>query len=207
MYKKILLFLSVIILLTGCTNKTETVNYEDTINNDSVIFYNNSIIIYHNNKFLLYMLKDAELNINKYNNVINKIDYLLTNKIVSNDIDAKNKYRFDKYIEINDIEIFIENKIKISLKGNNICIYDKDISMSGNYSLCDYIYILNNEEEVYIDLNDNMKVLFYNSYSNFSNKFLEHLYTTWIDTYIINKDNLTILELKDDDYIIKEISN
>ena len=51
-----------------------------------------------------------------------------------------------------------------------------------------------------------MKVLFYNAYSNFSNKFLEHLYTTWIDTYIINKDNLTILELNDNDYIIKEIS-
>ena len=66
--------------------------------------------------------------------------------------------------------------------------------------------ILNNEEEVYINLNDNMKVLFYNAYSNFSNKFLEHLYTTWIDTYIINKDNLTILELNDNDYIIKEIS-
>ena len=150
MYKKILLFLIVIILLTGCTEKTEPVNYEDKINDNSVIFYKDSIIIYHNNKFLLYMLKDTAIDINKYSNVINKIDYLLTNKIVSNDIEALEKYRFDKNIEVNDIEIFIENKIKIVLNGNNICIYDKDISISGNYSLCDYIYILNNEEEVYI---------------------------------------------------------
>ena len=206
MYKKILLFLIVIILLTGCTEKTEPVNYEVKINDNSVIFYKDSVIIYHNNKFLLFMLKDTELDINKYSNVINKIDYLLTNKILKNDIEAVEKYRFDKNIEINGIQIFIENKIKIVLNGNNICIYDKDISNSGNYSLCDYIYILNNEEEVYINLNDNMKVLFYNAYSNFSNRFLEHLYTTWIDTYIINKDNLTILELNDNDYIIKEIS-
>src|SRR5699024_10366292 len=132
--------------------KTETVNYEDKVNNNSVSFYKDSVIIYHNNKFLLYMLKDTEIDINKYSNVINRVDYLLTNKIVSNDIEDENKYRFDKYIEVNDIEIFIENKIKITLNGNNICIYDKDISKSGNYSLCDYIYILNNEEEVYINL-------------------------------------------------------
>ena len=182
-----------------------------------VVFLFGSVIyiVNRNNNYLNNILEDIKNNseikediiyYNKYSNVINKIDYLLTNKIVSNDIEAVEKYRFDKNIEVNDIEIFIENKIKIVLNGNNICIYDKDISDSGNYSLCDYIYILNNEEEVYIDLNDNMKVLFYNAYSNFSNKFLEHLYTTWIDTYIINKDNLTILELKDNDYIIKEIS-
>ena len=61
----------------------------------------------------------------------------------------------------------------------------------------------NHNKDINIKLNDDMSVLFYNEYSDFSLKFLEHLYTTWIDTYIIRENEFTSLILLDDDFSVK----
>lgn len=209
MYKFLLLIF--ILILSGCQTDIEVSNYTDDIVNNSIIFYNsnniNSVIIYSNNKYILYILNGNKINLNNYYKILPRIDYIISRNNINLDKKVIDTYRIYQSIKLNDITVTIDDKIEINLNNENICIYDKNISELGDYSLCNYIYILNNEKDVYINLNDNMKVLFYNEYSKFSNKFLEHLYTTWIDTYTVTKDTLIILELSDSDYNIREITS
>jgi len=206
MYKYVMLLC--IFFLVGCSNEIEVNEYMNEIKDNSVIFYNtnniNSVIIRSNGKYILYVLNGNKINLDYYYKFLPKIDYVISNnEIILNDNEI-NIYKIYKQLKLHDVIINVNDKIKINIDNNNVCIYDKNISQYGDYSECGYIYILNNENNVYITLDDDMNVLFYNEYSKFSNKFLEHLFTTWVDTYTISKDKLIILELESD-YDIKEI--
>lgn len=205
---KRLYILVIIILLTGCT-KSIYVDNQDEIENNSIIFIRNdlstSLLIYEDDKYSLIELENKD---KIYTISINvSIDNLILVDDVLTTIDYENKYILLDNIILDDLKIEKDDKVLIELNDNKVCIYDKNISLKGNFSMCDFVYILNNEEEVYISLNNDMKVLFYNEHINFSSKFLEHLYTTWIDTYIINNNELTLLEIKEEDYVVKNIDD
>lgn len=205
---KKLYILVIIVLLTGCT-KPIYVDNQDEIENNSIVFIRNnlstSLLVYEDDKYSLIELENKD---KIYTISINvSIDNLILVDDVLTTIDYENKYILLDDIILDDLKIEMNDKILIELNDNKVCIYDKNISLKGNFSMCDFIYILNNEENVYISLNNNMKVLFYNEHINFSSKFLEHLYTTWIDTYIINNNELTLLEINKEDYIVKNIDD
>lgn len=205
---KKLYILVIIVLLTGCT-KPMYVDNQDEIENNSIIFIRNnlstSLLVYEDDKYSLIELENKD---KIYTISINvSIDNLILVDDVLTTIDYENKYILLDDIILDDLKIEMNDKILIELNDNKVCIYDKNISLKGNFSMCDFIYILNNEENVYISLNNDMKVLFYNEHINFSSKFLEHLYTTWIDTYIINNNELTLLEINKEDYIVKNIDD
>lgn len=205
---KKLYILVIIVLLTGCT-KPMYVDNQDEIENNSIVFIRNnlstSLLVYEDDKYSLIELENKD---KIYTISINvSIDNLILVDDVLTTIDYENKYILLDDIILDDLKIEMNDKILIELNDNKVCIYDKNISLKGNFSMCDFIYILNNEENVYISLNNNMKVLFYNEHINFSSKFLEHLYTTWIDTYIINNNELTLLEINKEDYIVKNIDD
>lgn len=197
-----------IILLTGCS-KTIYVDNQDEIEDNSIVIVkeklSTSILIKKGGRYNLLELNNND----KIYNV--DIDFEIDNLILLEDIitniEYDNKYILKDIILLDDIKISKSDKIEIELKDNEFCIYDKNISEIGDYSSCDYIYILNNEEEVYIKLNNNMKVLFYNEYVNFSSKFLEHLYTTWIDSYIISEEEFTVLTIRGNDFVVKNVEN
>lgn len=205
---KRLYILVIIILLTGCT-KSIYVDNQYEIENNSIIFIRNdlstSLLIYEDDKYSLIELENKD---KIYTISINvSVDNLILVDDVLTTIDYENKYILLDNIILDDLKIEKDDKVLIELNDNKVCIYDKNISLKGNFSMCDFVYILNNEEEVYISLNNDMKVLFYNEHINFSSKFLEHLYTTWIDTYIINNNELTLLEIKEEDYVVKNIDD
>lgn len=205
---KKLYILVIIVLLTGCT-KPMYVDNQDEIENNSIVFIRNnlstSLLVYEDDKYSLIELENKD---KIYTISINvSIDNLILVDDVLTTIDYENKYILLDDIILDDLKIEMNDKILIELNHNKVCIYDKNISLKGNFSMCDFIYILNNEENVYISLNNDMKVLFYNEHINFSSKFLEHLYTTWIDTYIINNNELTLLEINKEDYIVKNIDD
>lgn len=205
---KKLYILVIIVLLTGCT-KPMYVDNQDEIENNSIVFIRNnlstSLLVYEDDKYSLIELENKD---KIYTISINvSIDNLILVDDVLTTIDYENKYILLDDIILDDLKIEMNDKILIELNDNKVCIYDKNISLKGNFSMCDFIYILNNEENVYISLNNDMKVLFYNEHINFSSKFLEHLYTTWIDTYIINNNELTLLEINKEDYIVKNIDD
>lgn len=184
------------------------INGDNIIENNSILFIKNdvstSLLFTLDNKSTLVELENND---KIYTNEINKVDNLILLDNIITDIEYENRYVLDgSSIMVDGLKISKIDKLLFEFGDINFCVYDKNISINGDYSNCDYIYILNNEENVFIRLNDNMQALFYNEQIDFSNEFMEHLYTTWIDTYIINKDNLTILELKYNDYIIKEIN-
>ena len=117
-------------------------------------------------------------------------------------LNYKHKYLLNTNITIDDLKIFIDDKINIKLNDNLFCVYDIRIDKN-NYLNCDFIYLFNNKEDIDITLNNNMKILFYNEYSKFNTKFLTNLYTTWIDTYIITSEEYTTLKLTKTKYEIK----
>lgn len=205
---KKLYILVIIVLLTGCT-KSIYVDNQDEIENNSIIFIRNdlstSLLIYEDDKYSLIELENKD---KIYTISINvSVDNLILVDDVLTTIDYENKYILLEDIILDDLKIEKNDKVLIELNDNKVCIYNKYISLKGNFSMCDFVYILNNEENVYISLNNDMKVLFYNEHIKFSSKFLEHLYTTWIDTYIINKNELTLLNINEEDYIVKNIDD
>lgn len=204
--KKIILFF-VIIFLSGCTHVNETIKYNYKINNSKIFFLNNenskSIIVYNNQKYTLFLLEGKNIAISKYKRIIPQIDNIVSNKDFIIDTNYDKWLKYSENMMINNINVNIIDKIKLKIDNDIFCIYDKNINSEGNYNECDYIYVLNNEKNVYINLNDNMKIFFYRERSNFSVKFLEHLYTTWIDTYIISNDKLILLELGNEYNVIE----
>lgn len=145
----------------------------------------------------------------------NKTTSLLINKdniyyLLSLDNNKEDIYRdyyinlkeIDKEITINDIQIKRNDKIEIILDNYNFCIYIKDIDKD-NYKNCNFIYLYNIDKDFYITLNNNIEILFYDSYTTFNYKFLYHLSLVWIDTYTIDPSSYLTLTLKEDSYIVK----
>ena len=199
------LVIMLLLFLTGCHEQTtfsEKLPFED----NSITFFkqdkNISLLINTNNKTTLLILasynetyEDETLNQVAINNLVTKDNYI-TN------LDYENKYQLDSTLKLDNLIIAVTDKITINLNNYLFCIYDASLDQD-NYKTCDFIYLLNSNKNLNITLNKNMKALFYNEYSTFSNHFLEHLYTTWVDTYIISSNELISLVLMDKDYIVK----
>lgn len=182
--KKIYLLL-LLILLPSCSKyqkQSEDYNY---LEENSIRFIKNkttSLLINKDNIYYLLSLDN------------NKEDIYKDHYINLKDI--------DKEITINDIQIKKNDKIEIILDNYNLCIYIKDIDKD-NYKNCNFIYLYNIDKDFYITLNNNIEILFYDSYTKFNYKFLYHLSLVWIDTYTIDPSSYLTLTLKEDSYIVK----
>lgn len=183
--KKIYLLLPLLILLPSCTKyqkQSEDYNY---LEENSIRFIKNkntSLLINKDNIYYLLSLDNNKEDIYK--------DYYINLKDI------------DKEITINDIQIKKNDKIEIILDNYNFCIYIKDIDKD-NYKNCNFIYLYNIDKDFYITLNNNIEILFYDSYTKFNYKFLYHLSLVWIDTYTIDPSSYLTLTLKEDSYIVK----
>lgn len=182
--KKIYLLL-LLILLPSCTKyqkQSEDYNY---LEENSIRFIKNkttSLLINKDNIYYLLSLDNNKEDVYR--------DYYINLKDI------------DKEITINDIQIKKNDKIEIILDNYNLCIYIKDIDKD-NYKNCNFIYLYNIDKDFYITLNNNIEILFYDSYTKFNYKFLYHLSLVWIDTYTIDPSSYLTLTLKEDSYIVK----
>lgn len=102
-------------------------------------------------------------------------------------------------ININNIIFNVNDKIEILFDDKKFCIYKKELDRD-NYSDCDFIYLYKIDDDFYITLNNNISVLFYDSYSSFNYRFMYMLSNVWIDSYTIDEYSYTTLTLKDNDY-------
>lgn len=183
--KKIYLLLPLLILLPSCTKyqkQSEDYNY---LEENSIRFIKNkntSLLINKDNIYYLLSLEDHKEDVYR--------DYYINLKDI------------DKEITINNIQIKKNDKIEIILDNYNLCIYIKDIDKD-NYKNCNFIYLYNIDKDFYITLNNNIEILFYDSYTKFNYKFLYHLSLVWIDTYTIDPSSYLTLTLKEDSYIVK----
>lgn len=183
--KKIYLLLPLLILLPSCTKyqkQSEDYNY---LEENSIRFIKNkntSLLINKDNIYYLLSLEDHKEDVYR--------DHYINLKEI------------DKEITINDIQIKRNDKIEIILDNYNLCIYIKDIDKD-NYKNCNFIYLYNIDKDFYITLNNNIEILFYDSYTKFNYKFLYHLSLVWIDTYTIDPSSYLTLTLKEDSYIVK----
>ena len=183
--KKIYLLLPLLILLPSCTKyqkQSEDYNY---LEENSIRFIKNkntSLLINKDNIYYLLSLDNNKEDVYR--------DYYINLKDI------------DKEITINDIQIKRNDKIEIILDNYNLCIYIKDIDKD-NYKNCNFIYLYNIDKDFYITLNNNIEILFYDSYTKFNYKFLYHLSLAWIDTYTIDPSSYLTLTLKEDSYIVK----
>lgn len=182
--KKIYLLL-LLILLPSCTKyqkQSEDYNY---LEENSIRFIKNkntSLLINKDNIYYLLSLDNNKEDVYR--------DYYINLKDI------------DKEITINNIQIKRNDKIEIILDNYNLCIYIKDIDKD-NYKNCNFIYLYNIDKDFYITLNNNIEILFYDSYTKFNYKFLYHLSLVWIDTYTIDPSSYLTLTLKEDSYIVK----
>lgn len=183
--KKIYLLLPLLILLPSCSKyqkQSEDYNY---LEENSIRFIKNkntSLLINKDNIYYLLSLDNNKEDVYR--------DYYINLKDI------------DKEITINDIQIKKNDKIEIILDNYNLCIYIKDIDKD-NYKNCNFIYLYNIDKDFYITLNNNIEILFYDSYTKFNYKFLYHLSLVWIDTYTIDPSSYLTLTLKEDSYIVK----
>lgn len=183
--KKIYLLLPLLILLPSCTKyqkQSEDYNY---LEENSIRFIKNkntSLLINKDNIYYLLSLDNNKEDVYR--------DYYINLKDI------------DKEITINNIQIKKNDKIEIILDNYNLCIYIKDIDKD-NYKNCNFIYLYNIDKDFYITLNNNIEILFYDSYTKFNYKFLYHLSLVWIDTYTIDPSSYLTLTLKEDSYIVK----
>lgn len=170
-----------ILLLCGCRYKETKEDY-NYLDNNTIRFIrkdnNTSLLINKNN--LYYLIT--------FNNDTNiEYDYI----IKLNDI--------DNIYTINDIIVKKNDKIELIIDNYDFCIYKKELDKD-NYSMCDFIYLYDIDEDFYITLNSDLLVLFYNSYTKFNYKFMYHLSEVWIDSYTIDEDSYLDLTLYEDNF-------
>lgn len=183
--KKIYLLLPLLILLPSCSKYQKMSEDYNYLEENSIRFIKNkttSLLINKDNIYYLLSLDNNKEDIYR--------DYYINLKEI------------DKEITINDIQIKRNDKIEIILDNYNFCIYIKDIDKD-NYKNCNFIYLYNIDKDFYITLNNNIEILFYDSYTTFNYKFLYHLSLVWIDTYTIDPSSYLTLTLKEDSYIVK----
>ena len=183
--KKIYLLLPLLILLPSCSKYQKMSEDYNYLEENSIRFIKNkttSLLINKDNIYYLLSLDNNKEDIYR--------DYYINLKEI------------DKEITINDIQIKKNDKIEIILDNYNFCIYIKDIDKD-NYKNCNFLYLYNIDKDFYITLNNNIEILFYDSYTTFNYKFLYHLSLVWIDTYTIDPSSYLTLTLKEDSYIVK----
>lgn len=194
---KYIFFVVIIFLLTACTyepeKEVEDFNY---LEDNSLRFIRNeedtSILINKGDKYYLLLLgKDNIGNI--------EVDYLIKYKNVDTNIDYEEEYLLTKKLIINDLIFILNDKIEIIINDNLFCVYIKELD-NDNFNECDFIYLYNPDNNFYITLNSDLKILFYHSYTKFNYKFLHHLVTVWIDSYTIDSLSYITLTINKDDF-------
>lgn len=195
MFKILSLF--IILLLT----KSTTHIIIPAVNNsqipiNSIIFINDKLdhylLIKYQDKYDLIIVSPTKSDLSKVKKITTKIDkiYLYQNQIV--DISYNKKYLLNKNQIIDNIEY--QNQIlTISINNQKFCLYKRSSSTVS----CNFVYIEDNNKDIFIKLNDKIDVLFFHHQKHFSNLFIEEIYSNWLDTYSLTDNNYTILTLQD----------
>ena len=195
MFKILSLFM--ILLLT----KSTTHIIIPAVNNsqipiDSIIFINDKLdhylLIKYQDKYDLIIVSPTKLDLSKVKKITTKIDkiYLYQNQIV--DISYNKKYLLNKNQIIDNIE-YKNQILTISINNQKFCLYKRSSSTVS----CNFVYIEDNNKDIFIKLNDKIDVLFFHLQKHFSNLFIEEIYSNWLDTYSLTDNNYTILTLQD----------
>ena len=195
MFKILSLF--IILLLT----KSTTHIIIPAVNNsqipiDSIIFINDKLdhylLIKYQDKYDLIIVSPTKSDLSKVKKITTKIDkiYLYQNQIV--DISYNKKYLLNKNQIIDNIEY--QNQIlTININNQKFCLYKRSSSTVS----CNFVYIEDNNKDIFIKLNEKIDVLFFHHQKHFSNLFIEEIYSNWLDTYSLTDNNYTILTLQD----------
>lgn len=195
MFKILSLF--IILLLTKSTTHIIIPAVNDSqIPINSIIFINDKLdhylLIKYQDKYDLIIVSPTKSDLSKVKKITTKIDkiYLYQNQIV--DISYNKKYLLNKNQIIDNIEY--QNQIlTISINNQKFCLYKRSSSTVS----CNFVYIEDNNKDIFIKLNDKIDVLFFHLQKHFSNLFIEEIYSNWLDTYSLTDNNYTILTLQD----------
>lgn len=195
MFKILSLF--IILLLTKSTTHIIIPAVNDSqIPINSIIFINDKLnhylLIKYQDKYDLIIVSPTKSDLSKVKKITTKIDkiYLYQNQIV--DISYNKKYLLNKNQIIDNIEY--QNQIlTININNQKFCLYKHSSSTVS----CNFVYIEDNNKDIFIKLNDKIDVLFFHLQKHFSNLFIEEIYSNWLDTYSLTDNNYTILTLQD----------
>lgn len=195
MFKILSLFM--ILLLTKSTTHIIIPAVNDSqIPIDSIIFINDKLnhylLIKYQDKYDLIIVSPTKSDLSKVKKITTKIDkiYLYQNQIV--DISYNKKYLLNKNQIIDNIEY--QNQIlTININNQKFCLYKRSSSTVS----CNFVYIEDNNKDIFIKLNEKIDVLFFHLQKHFSNLFIEEIYSNWLDTYSLTDNNYTILTLQD----------
>lgn len=195
MFKILSLF--IILLLTKSTTHIIIPAVNDSqIPINSIIFINDKLdhylLIKYQDKYDLIIVSPTKSDLSKVKKITTKIDkiYLYQNQIV--DISYNKKYLLNNNQIIDNIEY--QNQIlTININNQKFCLYKHSSSTVS----CNFVYIEDNNKDIFIKLNDKIDVLFFHLQKHFSNLFIEEIYSNWLDTYSLTDNNYTILTLQD----------
>lgn len=195
MFKILSLF--IILLLTKSTTHIIIPAVNDSqIPINSIIFINDKLnhylLIKYQNKYDLIIVSPTKSDLSKVKKITTKIDkiYLYQNQIV--DISYNKKYLLNKNQIIDNIEY--QNQIlTININNQKFCLYKHSSSTVS----CNFVYIEDNNKDIFIKLNEKIDVLFFHLQKHFSNLFIEEIYSNWLDTYSLTDNNYTILTFQD----------
>ncbi len=195
MFKILSLF--IILLLTKSTTHIIIPAVNDSqIPINSIIFINDKLdhylLIKYQDKYDLIIVSPTKSDLSKVKKITTKIDkiYLYQNQIV--DISYNKKYLLNKNQIIDNIEY--QNQIlTININNQKFCLYKHSSSTVS----CNFVYIEDNNKDIFIKLNEKIDVLFFHHQKHFSNLFIEEIYSNWLDTYSLTDNNYTILTLQD----------
>lgn len=195
MFKILSLFM--ILLLTKSTAHIIIPAVNDSqIPINSIIFINDKLdhylLIKYQDKYDLIIVSPTKSDLSKVKKITTKIDkiYLYQNQIV--DISYNKKYLLNKNQIIDNIE-YKNQILTISINNQKFCLYKHSSSTVS----CNFVYIEDNNKDIFIKLNDKIDVLFFHLQKHFSNLFIEEIYSNWLDTYSLTDNNYTILTLQD----------
>lgn len=195
MFKILSLF--IILLLTKSTTHIIIPAVNDSqIPINSIIFINDKLdhylLIKYQDKYDLIIVSPTKSDLSKVKKITTKIDkiYLYQNQIV--DISYNKKYLLNKNQIIDNIEY--QNQIlTININNQKFCLYKRSSSTVS----CNFVYIEDNNKDIFIKLNEKIDVLFFHLQKHFSNLFIEEIYSNWLDTYSLTDNNYTILTFQD----------
>lgn len=195
MFKILSLF--IILLLTKSTTHIIIPAVNDSqIPINSIIFINDKLdhylLIKYQDKYDLIIVSPTKSDLSKVKKITTKIDkiYLYQNQIV--DISYNKKYLLNKNQIIDNIEY--QNQIlTININNQKFCLYKHSSSTVS----CNFVYIEDNNKDIFIKLNEKIDVLFFHLQKHFSNLFIEEIYSNWLDTYSLTDNNYIILTLQD----------
>lgn len=182
-------------LITGCTYKEDYKEDYNILEDNSIRFIkeNNSTTFLINKDNTYYLLPLSNTSFNE------DVDYLIKINNTNYNIKYKEEYILKNNIVLQDVEFKINDKIEIIINNKKFCIYIKELNRD-NFMDCDFIYLYNIDKDFYITLNNDILVLFYDSYTKFNYKFMYELSRVWIDSYTIDSTSYTTLTLYEDNF-------